>query len=148
MRTTISIVLLGAVAAFVGCQKGDTGGPGNSAPPTNPLQKIMGKTNTFTLEPHQLATNLKQGEKKEFEIDIARKEFKEAVDFKFEVTPPKGVKADFAVTELKDPETKLKGYVEADAAAAPGEYVLKVTGTAKSGGDPVHVDYKIEVKAK
>jgi len=147
MRTISSIVLLGAVAAFVGCQKGDTGGPGNTAPPTNPMQKILGKSNTFTLEPHQLATNLKQGEKKEFDVDIARKDFNQAVDFKFEVEP-KGVKADFATTELKDPETKLKGYVEAEPTAAPGEYILKVTATPKSGGDAAHVDYKIEVKAK
>ncbi len=146
MRTFATIVLLGVVAVFVGCQKGDTGGPGATTPTTNPLQKIMGKSNTFTLEPHLLATSLKQGEKKEFEIDIARKDFNQAVDFKFEVSP-KGVKADFPTTELKDPETKLKGFVEAEPTATPGEYVLKVTASPKTG-EPTHVDYKIEVKAK
>jgi hypothetical protein len=145
MRTWTSILLTAAVAAFVGCQ-GETGGPGKTNPTTNPLEKITGKKDTFVLEKHLLPTSLKQGEKKEFEIKITRREgFHQTV--KLALEPDKGIKVDFKDTEIKDPDTSAAGYIEADKEATVGEHMIKVTATTE-GGDPVTVEYKVDVKAK
>jgi hypothetical protein len=145
MRTWTSILLTAAVAAFVGCQQGDSGGPGKTNPTTNPLQT---KKDTFVLEKHLLPTSLKQGEKKEFEIKITRKEgFHQTVKLKFE--PDMGIKVDFKGNdEIKDPGTSAKGFIEADKDAPVGKHFIKVTATPAEGGEPATVEYEVDVTAK
>jgi tetrahydromethanopterin S-methyltransferase subunit H len=145
MRTWTSILLAAAVAAFVGC-KNETGGPGNSRPTTNPIESVTGKKDTFELEKHLMATSIKQGEKHEFEVKIKRHDFHRNVKLSFK--PDDGIKADFKDTEIKDPDTSAKGFIEADKEATVGKHTLKVTATPEGGGDAVTVDYDIEVKAK
>jgi len=144
MRATTSMILAAAMAAFVGCQ-GDAGGPGKSVPTTNPLQT---KRDTFELAKPLVPISLKQGEKKELEIKITRKEaFHQTVKLTFE--PDKGIKVDVKGNdEIKDPATNAKGFVEADKDATVGEHFLKVTATPEEGGSPATVEYKVEVKAK
>jgi hypothetical protein len=145
MRTWTSILLAAAVATFVGC-KNETGGPGKTNPTTNPVESVTGKKDTFDLVKHLTSTSLKQGEKKDFEIDIKRHDFHRNVKLSFQ--PEDGIKADFKETVLKDPDTSVKGFIEAKEDAPVGEHILKVTATPEGGGDTVTVDYKIEVKAK
>jgi tetrahydromethanopterin S-methyltransferase subunit H len=134
-----------AVATLVGC-KNETGGPGKTNPTTNPIESVTGKKDTFDLEKHLISTSIKQGEKKDFEIKIKRHDFHKTVKLTFQ--PEDGVKADFTNTEIKEPDTSVKGFIEAKEDAPVGEHMLKVTATPDGGGDAVTVDYKIDVKAK
>jgi hypothetical protein len=144
MRTFASIVLVGALAAFVGCNKTDTGGPGKSTPPSL-TEKVTGQKGTFDLVAPSKAT-VKQGEKAEFEVTIKRHDFNDTVTLSFPEVP-KGLKVDFKDKEIKDPATSAKGWVEVDKDANPGESVIKVVAKPEKG-DEAHVDFKLEVKAK
>jgi hypothetical protein len=150
MRTGTSILLAVALAAFVGCEKSDTGGPGKSTPPSL-TDKITGQSNTFSIKDHTVSVT--QGAKEPVDIAITRHTgFDQAVKLTFDPPAKVLVKDDKGTTikeiEIKDKETKAKVFIEAAGDAPVADETIKVTAQPEKGGEPAHVNILVKVKSK
>jgi uncharacterized membrane protein len=134
MKTQIAGLLVAALVAFTGCNKGTPGGPGATDP--NAKKPVVGQANnTFTLSVPTLSTTLKQGETKTIAISINRgKNFDEDVTVKF-ADVPKGLTIEPASPTIQHGDTEAKLTLKAADNAALGDFTIKVTGHPTKGGD-------------
>ena len=132
LKRLSAILVASAALAFGGCNTSSTGG----SPGTDYAFKIAGP---------DLATTLKQGEKKVVKITVTRKnDFKDALAFS--ATEPNGLKVtmDHKTLASSDP-AEVNLTVEAEKNAPLGEHIIKVTAKPPSGKD-VFVDVKVKVE--
>jgi hypothetical protein len=146
MRSTLTVVAVVALLAFVGCDKGTPGGPGASNPASH-KGAINQAEDTFTLSVPTLSTTLKQGESKVVSLGVKRgKNFDEDVALKFEDLP-KGVTVEPAAPAIKHGDSEAKVTIKAADDAALGDFTVKVVGHPTKGKEATH-DLKITVSKK
>ncbi len=143
--------VLSSLLMFAGCdKKGTTGGPGVTTTSGNVAATgtaVANSKETFNLTAPSGSTTIKQGDAKTIDIGISRGgDFNQAVAIKFSGMPA-GVTVDPAAPEIKAGDKDVKVAIAAAADAAPGEYVLKATGTPTTG-EPSTADVKITVEKK
>jgi hypothetical protein len=148
MKKSFACLLIAASAAFAGCNNSSTpGGPGatNNKGDNRP---VVGRAeDTFTLDPPNLATKVKQGESKAVSIGIKRgKNFDQDVTLKFSDLP-KGVTLDPASPVIRHGDTEAKCMLKAADDAALGDFAVKVTGHPTKGGDASN-EFRITVDKK
>jgi uncharacterized membrane protein len=147
MKNVVTILSVAALVAIVGCNnQGTSGGPGTTNRSDN--KPVIGRAeDTFTLDPPNLATQLKQGESKAVAIGINRgKNFDQDVTLKFE-NLPKGVSIEPAHPVIKHGDTEAKLAIKATDDAAVGEFGIKVTGHPAKGSDASN-EFKVAVAKK
>jgi hypothetical protein len=131
MRHTVAVISLGILIALVGCDKGTSGGPGATTPPTaSPMSGQVDDTFSLVVPSVKLA----QGESKTVSIGISRgTNFSEDVSISLGELPT-GVTADPGSPAIRagDPETVVT--VRAANDAALGDFKVKVTGKPTKGG--------------
>ena len=146
MTSPFAGLLVMALVAMTGCDRGTSGGPGATDPPRK--QPVYGEADdTFNLSMPLMSTTLHQGEPKEVAVGINRgKNFDEDVTLKF-ADGPKGVTIGSANPVIKhgDSEAKLTFKVADDASL--GDFTVKVTGHPTKGVDASN-DFKITVAKK
>jgi uncharacterized membrane protein len=135
-----------ALAILIGCSEGTPGGP--EATQVTAKKPIVGQADdTFNLDVPKMSTQLKQGEKKELAISVARgKNFDEEVTLKFDGVP-KGMTLEPArpVIMHGDKGTKITLTLADDAAL--GDFTVKVTGHPTKGADSTNM-LKVTVAKK
>jgi hypothetical protein len=145
-----SLVMVLALVAFTGCDRGTSGGPGATDSKTK--QPLVGQVdNTFNLSvPTNLpfeSTTLKQGETAQVVIGIKRgKNFDQDVVLKF-ADLPSGVTLDPASADLKRGDTEAKFTLKATDEAALGDFTVNVTGHPAEGKDAKN-HFKVTVAKK
>ena len=147
MKKSLAILLVAALVASTGCNNKSTpGGPGATNRGGN--KPVVGRAeDTFTLDPPNLATKLKQGESKAVAIGINRgKNFDQDVTLKFEDLP-KGASIEPASSVIKHGDTEAKFTVKAADDAAVGDLVLKIAAHPTKGSDGSS-EFKITVEKK
>jgi uncharacterized membrane protein len=146
MTRSFAGLLVMALVAMTGCDRGTTGGPGVTNPPHK--QPVYGEADdTFNLSMPLMSTTLHQGESKEVAVGIKRgKNFDEDVTLKF-ADGPKGVTFDSANPVIKHGDTEVKLTFKAADDASLGDFTLKVTGHPTKGAD-ASSDFKITVAKK
>jgi hypothetical protein len=134
MKKSCAGLLVMALAAFAGCDRGTSGGPGATAPDSSKHFYDLGQANdTFRLSPPHTSTGIKKGETKTVSIAITRgKNFDEDVTLKF-ADLPKGVTLDPASSVLKHGDTEAKLTLKAADDAALGDFTIKITGHPTKG---------------
>jgi uncharacterized membrane protein len=146
MRTFALSLSLCGVLALVGCNNTPSGGPGASATPQSSSNARADADNIFKLNLPTLTTSLKQGERKEIEIDITRgKTFTQDVNVK--LTPVDGLKFEPAMATIKPSDKNVKINIEAMDNAPVGPKEVKVTGIPKSGTETSET-FKVDIGAK
>jgi hypothetical protein len=139
MKRSIAGLLVVALVAFTGCNKGTPGGPGAANPSAN-------SDDTFTLSVPG-STTLKQGEAKQVVIGIKRgKNFQEDVSLKVDGVP-KGVTFTHPSSVIKHGETEAKVMLTAADDASLGDFTIKVIGHPTKGGDAT-TELKFTVEKK
>jgi uncharacterized membrane protein len=148
MKKSCAGVLVMSLAAFAGCDKGTSGGPGSSAAESSKHFYDLGQANdTFKLTPPHTSTGIKQGETKTVTIGITRgKNFDEDVTLKIGEMPM-GVTLDPASSVLKHGDTEAKLTLKAADDAALGDFTIKITGHPTKG-DNASNEFKITVDKK
>jgi hypothetical protein len=137
-------LLLIALFACAGCDKGTPGGPGAS---TTSAKKFTLPEDSFRLDVPNLTTKLKQGETKTISISVKRaKNFGEDVKLQF-TGVPKGVTIDPANPLIKRSEEEAKVTIKADDDAALGDFTVKVIGQPTKGVDATN-EFKITIDKK
>jgi hypothetical protein len=108
----------------------------NTAPAGTDANPIAGDPeNSFRLDAPNLATTIKQGEKKVVTIGIARsKNFDQDVTLMFEDVPT-GVTIDPAEPMIKHGEKEVKLNISAAADAAVNDFTIKIIGHPATGPD-------------
>jgi len=146
MTKAFAGLLVMALVAITGCDRGTSGGPGVTNPPHK--QPVYGEADdTFNLSVPLMSTTLHQGESKEVVIGIKRgKNFDEDVTLKF-ADGPTGVTIDPANPVIKHGDTEAKVTFKAADDAALGDFTVKVTGHPTKGADASN-DFKITVVKK
>jgi hypothetical protein len=146
MTRSCAGLLVMALVAMTGCDRGISGGPGVTNPPHK--QPVYGEADdTFNLSTPAMSTTLHQGESKEVAVGIKRgKNFDEDVTLKF-AEGPKGVTIDSANPAIKHGDTEAKLTFKATDDAALGDFTVKVTGHPTKGTD-ASSDFKITVAKK
>lgn len=137
--------LLTAALTSAGCDKGGkAGGPGTTNPDVKP--PLTGQADdTFTLT--TASVTVKQAEAEPTAVGIKRgTNFAQDVTVSF-ADLPKGITADPASPVIKKSDTEAKFRLTAGEDAAPGEYVVKVTGHPGTGGDATN-QFKLTVGKK
>ena len=115
------------------------------APGTDANPILVDPENTFRLDAPNLATTIKQGEKKVVTIGITRsKDFDQDVALKFEELP-KGITIDPAEPMIKHGEKEVKLNVTAAADAAVNTFSIKMIGHPASGKDATD-EFKLTVQ--
>ena len=158
MKKLCASLLMLSLAAFIGCGPGSNtgGGTGGTSKVGGPGAKdatdrggpVVGqKEGTFSLDPPNLETTVKQGESKVVEIGISRgTNFDQNVSLKFEGAP-KGVTIDPANATINKGEKSAKITVKAAEDAALGDHTVKVVGKPESGPEATNT-FNIEVQTK
>jgi uncharacterized membrane protein len=146
MKSSFAGLVVMALVAFTGCNRGTPGGPGATDPSAK--KPAFGQADdTFNLSVPYLSTNLKQGETKAISISIKRgKNFDEDVTLKF-ADLPKGVTLDSASPVIKHGDMEAKLTLKAADDASLGDFTIKVTGHPTKGGDS-STEFKITVDKK
>jgi len=146
MKSSFAGLVVMALVAFTGCNRGTPGGPG--ATDATPKKPAFGQADdTFNLSVPYMSTSLKQGETKAVSISIKRgKNFDEDVTLKF-ADVPKGVTLDPASPVIKHGDTEAKLTLKAADDASLGDFTIKVTGHPTKGGDSSN-EFKITVDKK
>src|SRR5258708_5878050 len=136
MKKSFACLLIAASVAFAGCNNNSTpGGPGATSNRGDNKPVVGRADDTFTLDPPNLATKVKQGESKAVSIGIKRgKNFDQDVTLKFSDLP-KGVTIDPAGPVIKHGDTEAKLTVKAADDAALGDFAVKATGHPTKGSD-------------
>ena len=139
MKSSFAGLLVMALVAFTGCDRGTPGGPGAA-------NKSAKADDTFNLSMPG-TTTLKQGETKEVVIGIKRgKNFQEEVALKVDGVP-KGVSLTHPSSVIKHGETEAKVMLTAADDASLGDFTIKVTGHPTKGADASN-EFKITVEKK
>ena len=140
---------MAAVVVVGGCNtKSTSGGPGA----TGQTGREKGGTitqaeDTFSLDPPNTATTIKQGESKQVTIGIRRgKNFAEDVALSMDGLP-KGVTADPASPAIKKGEEKATVTLKAADDAALGDFEVKLRGKPTKGAEAANT-LKITVDKK
>jgi hypothetical protein len=168
MRWISGIITLVLVITLIGCSRGNPGGPGavkdkatdkvtttdkvTSTDKTTTTDKAstdktstVDSSKTFTLDPPNLSTNIKQGEEIQLSIGINRgKNFDQDVSLKFEGVP-KGIEITEGAKTFKKTEDKAKVSLKAAKDAELGDFTIKVVGQPATGPDASNT-FKITVK--
>ena len=131
----LSVALV--VAGLIGCNT-DKGGKKDDNTPNN---------ETFRMTGPQTSTTIKQGNKETVKVSVNRgSKFQE--DITFSADEAKGLKVELDPKVLKASEKKdLEVTVTADADAAIGDKVIKITGKPAKGSEAT-VDVKVKVEEK
>lgn len=138
MRRILMAVALVAMAGLVGCNQSEPGGKTSKDTPSR---------STFKIDPPNLATTIKQGDKQTVKLTISRgKDFKESVALSVEA--PTGVTVDLDPKTVKasDAET-VNATISVGKDAAVGDHTIKVTGKPETGNATTG-DLKIKVEKK
>jgi len=147
--------IISALLLAAGCdKKGSTGGPGvgtttGTTPAGNATTAtaVINSSETFNVTVPSTSTTIKQGESKTVTVGIKRaRDFDQAVSLKYSGQPA-GVTIDPATSTIKSGDKDTTVAVTAAADAAPGEYVIKVTGHPATGEDST-ADLKITIEKK
>jgi hypothetical protein len=137
MKRFSVLVLVVAVAGFVGCTNSSPTGSG----PTG------GKNDTFKITGFSSVPTFKQGETKNEAVKIDRgSDFKDDVKFST-LDLPKGITVEFDPVTVKGgdkQETTAKVTVAGDAPL--GDATFKVIGTPTKGGTAVPLEAKVKVE--
>jgi hypothetical protein len=155
MKKQLSFVIVSLVVAAAGCNQGNPGGPGatrettkspTTGTPTTVNKPIAGESDkTFTLSVPTLATSIEQGETKDVTIGVRRgRNFEEDVSVELSGLP-EGVTAEPAKILIMKSERDATVKLHADAAAAVGDFTVKVTGHPTQGLDASN-DLKLTIK--
>lgn len=146
MTRSFSGLLMMALVAMSGCERGTSGGPGVTNPPH--MQPVYGEADeTFNLSVPMMSTTLHQGESKEVAVGIKRgTNFEEDVTLKF-AEGPKGVTVDSANPVIKHGDTEAKLTFKASDDASLGDFTVKITAHPTKGTDATS-DFKITVAKK
>jgi|ERR1051325_10553778 hypothetical protein len=148
MKKSFVCLLIAASAGLAGCNNSNT--PGGPAATNNKgdNRPVVGRAeDTFTLDPPNLATKVKQGESKAMSIGIKRgKNFDQDVTLKFSDLPT-GVTLNPANPVISHGDTEAKCMLKAADDAALGDFTVKVTGHPAKGGDASN-DFRINVAKK
>jgi len=141
MKNFFAAILFGALTILIGCNKGTSGGPGATTPPSK--TPVVGQTeDTFSLVVP--STKLNQGEAKIISVAIKRgKNFSEDVSLKLAGLPA-GVTFDPASALIKHGDADAKITLKAATDAALGDFTVEVTGHPTKGADAV-AEMKISV---
>jgi uncharacterized membrane protein len=137
MMRSLAGLLVVALVAFAGCNRGTPGGPGATDPSSK--NAYFGENDdTFNLNvPSSLpfkSTSLHQGGKTEVVISISRgKNFDQDVALKF-AGMPSGVTMDPASPDIKHNQTEVKLTFTAADDASLGDFTVKVAGEPTKGG--------------
>ena len=146
MKLIASAVLITALVALSGCNRGIAGGPGVVGKTTTKLA-FTESDDTFNLSVPILPTTIKQGERIATEISIKRgKNFDEDVALKFSGLP-KGVRVEPSPALIKHGDADAKLTLRANNDAALGDFTISVTGHPTKGADAL-IGYKISVDKK
>jgi hypothetical protein len=134
MKKTLTAVSIGMLIAVAGCDRGTSGGPGASSPPSK--ANIMGQTDdTFSLSVP--SADLYQGETETVAIEIKRgKNFGQDVSLKLGDLP-EGVTVEPANPVIKHGDTRTEFALKARDDAALGDFTVSVTGHPTTGADAV-----------
>ncbi len=149
MKRSFTAAIVMGLAAFAGCNRGTSGGPGASSPEsTKHFYDSKHPDNSFTLSvPSSLplmSTSLKQGATAKVTIGINRgKSFEQDVALKFEGLPM-GVMIDQAGAKIPHDKSETELTFTAADDAALGEFEIKVAGHPSSGADATNT-FKITV---
>lgn len=147
MKSLTNIFLLTAALGVFGCADNTKlGGPGATTPDRE--KPMIGQAdNTFTLDPPNFATNVKQGESKVVSIGIKRgKNFDQDVTLEFE-NVPQGLSFEPRKPTIKKSEKEVQLTVKATDTAAVNTHMVKILGHA-ANGPPATNEIKIEVDKK
>jgi hypothetical protein len=145
MKKSFACLLIAASVAFAGCNNNSTpGGPGATSNRGDNKPVVGRADDTFTLDPPNLATKVKQGESKAVSIGIKRgKNFDQDVTLKFSDLP-KGVTLDPASPVIKHGNAEVKLILKTADDASLGDFTVKMTGHPTKGEDAVN-EFKITV---
>lgn len=155
MKKQLSLVFASLVVAAVGCTQGNPGGPGavretktspTTGAPTTVNKPITGEADkTFTLSVPTLSTSIEQGETKDVTIGVRRgRNFEEDVNIQLSGLPS-GVTTEPANILILKSEQDATIRVHADAAAALGDFTVKVIGHPTQGLD-ANNEFKLTIK--
>ena len=142
-RTTLGLLVAGALA-IVGCEnKSPPGGPG-AVKPDGTTPRVTTPENSFRISVPSV--DLKQGESKTVAVTITRgTNFDQ--DVKLEVaSPPQGVTVKFDDAMLKAGAKEVHMTVDAANDAALGEHKVNLTATPARSGPATSTEFKVEVK--
>jgi hypothetical protein len=154
MKNVLAAVIVVALLALVGCDKGTQGGA--SHPDSGKgLGEKMGKTGegSFKLSVPTFSKSLQQGESRNVKVGITRgKNFDEDVTLKFEGASkgealPKGITITPEAPTIKHSETEVSITIAASADAALGKHTIKVIGHPTKGGDATN-EFTINIEKK
>ena len=136
MKKSFACLLIAGLVAIAGCNNNSTpGGPGATSNKGDNKPVVGRADDTFTLDPPNLATKVKQGESRAVSIGIKRgKNFDQDVTLKFSDLP-KGVALDPTSPVIKHGDTEAKLTLKAADDASLGDFAVKVTGHPTKGGD-------------
>lgn len=140
--TTLSLV---ACLFVVGCGK-ESGKGGAGADKGATADKENPDKNTFTVTvPGD--TTVTMGKQQEISVEVNRNEgFEEEVTIAFEA--PEGTKITPDEYVVKKDETTAKAMLTVEEGATAGDKKVKVTGTPKSGENPVDQEFKLTIEAE
>ncbi|MBY0526379.1 MAG: hypothetical protein K2R98_23500 [Gemmataceae bacterium] len=146
MKTFASGLMVVTLVGLTGCgSHGTPGGPGVSSGSSKPM--VGSGDNTFSLDPPNTATTVKQGEARNVVIGIKRgKNFNEDVAIKVDGLP-KGVTIEPAAPVIKHGDKEASISVKAAEDAALGDFTVKLVGHPSKGADATN-DVKITVEKK
>jgi len=137
MRTLATLVL-GAVVAFVGCNKSEPGGSNTTS-----------KKDSFTVGAPAMGTSIKQGESRMVQLTVDRgDDFKQ--DVTLTATPPEGIAVEFLPATVKASDKKeVEMKVTPSDKAALGDHEVVVTAKPKTGNETtIKVKVKVEKKGE
>lgn len=145
MRNYLATAILPTLLLLTGCSQGTPGGPGVNT--TTVKKPIYGQSeNTFNLSVPVMATSLQQGGTLETRIGIERaKNFGEDVSLTFG-NLPKGVTLTPSSAAIRHGDADVKITIAADATAAMGEHLIKVSGHPETGKD-AEIEFKLNITA-
>ena len=139
MKKWITLVVAVSLLGFTACTGGSSGKSG----------KVQGEGDTELTMTVPDSVTVKPGKSEDFTISIARKNFDDDVQIKFE-DPPKGVSIDGGESQRIDKGSKEKKFtLKADAKADEvKDHALKVTGTFNDGKKDRSISKSIKVTVK
>jgi hypothetical protein len=141
------LLTVGLALPLLGCAENKkVGGPGATTPDQN--KPMVGHAdNTFSLDPPNLTTNVKQGESKVVTIGIDRgKNFDQDVTLSFE-NVPQGLSIEPRKSTIKKSDKETSVTLKAAEDAAINTHVIKIVGQA-ANGPPATNEMKVDVEKK
>lgn len=133
MKKCLFVLCAVSLFTIVACKKSEPGGG-------------QARANQFTIEAPAMTTSIKQGETDNIALKINRgKEFTQAV--KLQADAPSGIQVAVHESPVKPNEKDVSLKIAVANNVAPGEHIIKVTGTPDSGAATT-LDLKVKVTQK